>query len=287
MAAPIDLGSPTPHRLIGRDLASFGDRTAIVTADGEISYRALAARVEQAARRLGAGRRLVLVAGSNSVDAVVAYLGALAAGHPVLLAPPDDAVIGSLAAAYDPDVVVRRTGGRWAYDERRTGSAHELHPELALLLSTSGSTGSPKLVRLSYENLRANAESIATYLGIRDTDRAATTLPLHYCYGLSVLNSHLIRGVGIILTGLSVADACFWELFRRARGTSLAGVPYTFTLLERFGFDAMELPHLRYVTQAGGRMAPDRVRHYAELGRRRGWDLFVMYGQTEATARIA
>src|SRR4051794_5854068 len=148
---PIELDAPVPHRLIGRDLASFGDRTAIVTAGGELSYRALADRVERAARRLGTGRRLVLLAGSTTVDAVVAYLAALAAGHPVLLAPDDDAVIESLTAAYDPDVVVRAAGGRRQYAERRAGSAHDLHPELALLLSTSGSTGSPKLVRLSYE----------------------------------------------------------------------------------------------------------------------------------------
>jgi acyl-coenzyme A synthetase/AMP-(fatty) acid ligase/peptidoglycan/LPS O-acetylase OafA/YrhL len=287
MSGLLDLGVPAPHPLLGRGLAAFGGRIALVTADEEISYEDLAARVARAAAALGATRRLVLVAGANSVDAVVGYLGALAAGHVVLLVPDDDAVVESLTAAYDPDVVCRTADGSWHLAERRPGSVHELHPDLALLLSTSGSTGSPKLVRLSYENLRANAESIAAYLGIRGGDRAATTLPLHYCYGLSVLHSHLVRGAATILTGLSVADARFWELFRRVRGTSIAGVPYTFTLLDRVGFDTMELPHLRYVTQAGGRMPPDRVRHYAELGRRRGFDLFVMYGQTEATARMA
>lgn len=285
--APLDLESAAPYQPLGCDLAVFGDRVALVTEQGELSYRDLAARVKQAARLLGAGRRLVLVTGANSVDAVVTYLGALAAGHPVLLTSGDDAVIQSLTEAYDPDVVVRAIGGRWTYLERRAGSAHILHPELALLLSTSGSTGSPKLVRLSYEGLRANAESIATYLAIADTDRAATTLPMHYSYGLSVVNSHLLRGAGLILTDLSVADTCFWTLFRRARGTSFAGVPYTFSLLDRVGFDAMRLPDLRYVTQAGGRLEPGRVRHYAELGRQRGWDFFVMYGQTEATARMA
>ncbi|MEU7901673.1 AMP-binding protein [Actinoplanes sp. NPDC049118] len=272
---------------LGADLAAFGDRTALITADEHVSYAELAARIDVAARSFGDRRRLILIAGGNAVDAVAKYLGALAAGHAVLLVPDDDAVIESLTATYDPDVVCRPAGARWAITERRSGSAHVLHPDLALLLSTSGSTGSPKLVRLSYENLRANAESIAAYLGIRHTDRAATTLPLHYCYGLSVLHSHLVRGAGIILTGLSVADADFWALFRRARGTCLAGVPYTFTLLDRVGFDAMDLPDLRYVTQAGGRMPADQVRRYAELGRRRGWDLFVMYGQTEATARMA
>ncbi|HEU4426858.1 MAG TPA: AMP-binding protein, partial [Pilimelia sp.] len=276
----IDLLAGTRTVPFARDLAAHGDRTAIVTRDGALSYRELAARVSATARRLGTERRLILLAAGNSVDALVAYLAALGAGHPILLVPGDSAeAVGSLAAAYDPDVVIGPAGGRWIIDERRAVSAHALHPDLALLLSTSGSTGSPKLVRLSHGNLQANAESIAEYLGIRPGDRAATTLPMHYCYGLSVINSHLLRSAGLILTALSVADSCFWELFRRARGTTFAGVPYTFDLLDRVGFAGMRLPHLRYVTQAGGRLAADRVARYAALGRRQGWDLFVMYGQ--------
>ncbi|GEB61295.1 AMP-binding protein [Streptomyces gardneri] len=271
------------------DLALHGDRTALVTAEGTLSYRELSERVAETALRLGPRRRLVLLPGANTVGALVVHLAALAAGHPVLLVPGDHPeAVAALTSAYDPDVVIHpEPGDEWRIEERRAASAHTLHPDLALLLSTSGSTGSPKLVRLSYENLQANAESIATYLDIRDTDRAATTLPMHYCYGLSVIHSHLLRGAGVVLTGLSVADACFWDLFRSAGGTALAGVPYTFDLLDRVGFADMELPRLRYVTQAGGRLAPERVAHYATLGRRRGWDLFVMYGQTEATARMA
>ncbi|MGN9908795.1 AMP-binding protein [Phytohabitans sp. LJ34] len=265
-----------------QNLASFGDRPALITTDGSVSYADLAARAEEVARRLGPARRLVQVEGGNSVDALVAYLGALAGDHPVLLVPPGPSG-AAVAAAYDPDVVIGPSGPR----EVRPGSAHDLHPDLALLLSTSGSTGSPKLVRLSHDNLRANAASIAEYLDIRAEDRAATTLPMHYCYGLSVVNSHLLRGAGLILTDLSVADAAFWDHFRSARGTAFAGVPYTFDLLDRTGFASMRLPSLRYVTQAGGRLAPDRVARYAAQGRRDGWKFFVMYGQTEATARMA
>ncbi|WP_228472899.1 AMP-binding protein [Streptomyces cyaneochromogenes] len=272
-----------------RHLAAYGDRAALITPSGEVSYRSLAERVAATAERLGPVRRLVLLAGANRADALVVHLAALAAGHPVLLVPGDSTgTIEALTAAYDPDVVARPDGhGTWVLDERRSESAHTLHPDLALLLSTSGSTGSPKLVRLSADNLQANAESIATYLGIHDSDRAATTLPMHYCYGLSVIHSHLLRGAGLLLTDRSVADTDFWEEFRAARGTSLAGVPYTFDLLDRVGFEQMRLPHLRYITQAGGRLAPERVGHYVELGRRAGWELFVMYGQTEATARMA
>jgi acyl-CoA synthetase (AMP-forming)/AMP-acid ligase II len=267
-------------------LARHGDAPALVTGDGTaIGYRELAGRVDEVMRVLGtAERRLVLVAGANAVEPIVAYLAALAAGHPVLLVPGErPEVVDAIAAAYDPDVVVGAAG----IEERRDGTAHELHDDLALLLSTSGSTGSPKLVRLSRENVQSNAEAIADYLQIRSTDRAATTLPMHYCYGLSVINSHLAVGAAVVLTELSVVDGCFWELFRRERATSFAGVPYTFELLDRVGFAEMGLPHLRYVTQAGGRMAPEQVARWAAHGRTHGWDLFVMYGQTEATARMA
>ena len=135
----------------------------------------------------------------------------------------------------------------------------------------------------------ANARSIADYLDLRASDVAITSLPLHYCYGLSVLHSHLLVGASVVLTDLSVADACFWDLAGRTGVTGLAGVPHTYALLDavHFGPALPELPALRYLTQAGGRMAPDRVREYAGLARERGVDLFVMYGQTEATARMA
>src|SRR5690606_41863517 len=127
----------------------------------------------------------------------------------------------------------RAVPGRLRHAAGREGTRHDLHPDLALLLSTSGSTGSPKLVRLSQRNLQSNAEAIATYLDIRPSDRAVTSLPLHYCYGLSVVNSHLLRGASVILTDRSVADPEFWDRFRELRATGCAGVPYTFDPLDR------------------------------------------------------
>lgn len=270
------------------DLARFGDRAAIHVDGGTLSYRDLADRVDSVARSLGTVRRLVALEAENTLSSLVAYLAALAAGHPLLILPPGrgEAAEG-LIAAYDPDVVVRSAGNGPGLEVRREGTRHRLHPELALLLSTSGSTGSPKLVRLSAEGLQANAEAIARYLDLRPRDTAATTLPLSYCYGMSVVNSHLAAGASIALTDTSVVDPCFWELLRAREVTSFAAVPYTFDLLERVGFAEMDLPSLRYITQAGGRLDPERVRAYTHLGQRRGWDLFVMYGQTEATARMA
>jgi acyl-CoA synthetase (AMP-forming)/AMP-acid ligase II len=281
----------TVHPIVER-LRTFDERIAVrcpdrADTDGavpestrQVTYARLAALVEGYAAELGPARRLVALAARNDLASLVAYLGALSAGCVVLLT---EQITAELRDAYDPDVLIE--GGRARVV--REHSAHRLHPDLALLLSTSGSTGSPKLVRLSARNLRANAAAIAEYLAIGPEDCAATTLPMFYCYGLSVVHSHLLRGASLLLTDRSVLDTEFWHAFRECRATSFAAVPYTIDLLDRIDFARMNLPHLRYVTQAGGRLAPRRVREYAELGRANGWDFVVMYGQTEATARMA
>ncbi len=267
------------------DHARFGAAPAVLAGDEVLTHAELARRVADRAATWGPARRLVLVEGANDLDSLVAYLAALQHGHVALVVPDGrPAQRDATVAAYDPDVVCT-TGAR--DDVRRPTSAHDLHPDLALLLSTSGTTGSPKLVRLSRDNVAANAAAIADYLALTPADRAVTTLPLHYCYGLSVLHSHLAVGASVVLTDLSVVDACFWDLFTRTGVTGLAGVPHTFDLLAASGFEDRDLPTLRRVTQAGGRLAPEDVRRWSRSGRSRGWDLVVMYGATEATARMA
>ncbi len=248
-------------------LGGLPDDPALIVGSFVMTYDELTTAVLAEAARLGP-RRLHVHPMRNDVDSVVRLLAALAAGHPVVLVGADEGTRhDEISAVYE--------------------GATDLHPDLAVLLSTSGSTGSPKLVRLSRDNLVANAESVAEYLTLVPEDRAITSLPLHYCYGLSVLTSHLASGASIVLTDLSVADECFWNLATTHRVTSFAGVPYTFDLLESSGFADRVLPDLRYVTQAGGRMEPAQVKRFAALGRERGFDLYVMYGQTEATARMA
>ena len=241
----------------------------------------LARRVADLADRMppaATGRRLVHLPLARDVAGVVGHLAVLAAGHVALVTGPD---AESITARFAPDLRVA--------DERietlSQHATHLLHPDLALLLSTSGSTGSPKLVRLSRHNLRSNAAAIAQALGLGPQDRAITPLPLHYCYGLSVLHSTLHAGGSVVVTDRSVTDDEFWREHTEQRVTVLAGVPHTFDLIgSRL---RGTLPDLRLVTQAGGALAPDRVTELTELGRAKGWQLAVMYGQTEATARMA
>lgn len=161
-----------------------------------------------------------------------------------------------------------------------------LHPELALLLTTSGSTGSPKLVRLSGRNLAANAASIVQYLELGADERPITTLPMNYSYGMSVVNSHMLAGAPILLTTGGILEREFWDMVRREGATSLAGVPYTYQMLHRLGFTGMELPRLRYLTQAGGKLASELHREFAVWAAETGRRFYVMYGQTEAAPRM-
>lgn len=268
------------------------DAPALVADGVLVSYAELSALIRERRGQLGETRRLVMIAAANGLEPIVTYLAALEGGHPVFLVSDsaDEASLAHRAALterFRPDVIAEHGPQGWTLDERHPGSQHAFHPELALLATTSGSTGSPKLVRLSYDNLRSNAAAIAEYLRLEPCDRAATTLPLQYCYGLSVVNSHLLAGASILLTRRSVTDEEFWQEASAHSITSFAGVPYTFEMLEAGGFAERSVPSLRYLTQAGGRLSPEVTRRFARFGRERGFELFVMYGQTEATARMA
>ena len=269
-------------------LEAKGDRTALRTGDGaEISYAELARRADAVGKdlraRTGRDRGLLLIEMANTPGAVAAYLGALRARWPVMLATEGKGDPGTdLVTRFGPDLIWRN-GILMA----GPGKEGDLHPDLGVMLSTSGSTGSTKLVRLSRANLHENARSIAEYLDLTPDRVAVTTLPMHYSYGLSVLNSFLLAGAQVALSDASVIDPGFRPFLDHAGVTDLAGVPYTYELFERMGLRDDPPATLRAMTQAGGRLSPDLVVRYGEFSRDRGLRFFVMYGQTEATARMA
>lgn len=277
------------------------DRGAVALVDEagrSISYSELHASVETAACALRErGQRcLGMLLATNRRASLVAYLACLRAGHiPLLLSPAlPDALKCSLLASYRPRWVMGEEDARevlagsgipvrWLGEH---GGDMQPHPDLGLLLSTSGSTGSARLVRLSCSALEANAASISQFLGLGTGERAITTLPPHYSYGLSVINSHLRAGACVVLNEHGVLEREFWTKVQASAPTSMAGVPSTYQMLHRVGLAGRDLPSLRTLTQAGGRLEDRLIRSFHALSQRRGWRFFVMYGQTEATARI-
>jgi acyl-CoA synthetase (AMP-forming)/AMP-acid ligase II len=160
------------------------------------------------------------------------------------------------------------------------------HPDLGVMLATSGSTGNPRFVRLSRAGVLANTASIIEALGIDHTDVSISSLPSYYSYGMSVLNTHLSAGATFVVEAGGVIQRPFWDAVSAHQVTSLSCVPYQYEILRRIRFDPAAHPSLRTLTQAGGRMGPERLRDVHALIHSVGGRLFVMYGQTEAGPRM-
>lgn len=261
---------------------------AVVETNGHThSYSALFERVirkEFSLAELGE-RTLGFLLCNNQLEDLTLYLACLRQGHvPLLLSahtPPEQ--LAALQATYQPQWIATQ-----GYPvPQAVASRPDLHSELALLLNTSGSTGSPRLVRLSRTALQANASSIASYLELDAEERAITSLPMHYSYGLSVINSHLLVGATLVLNTDSVLSREFLQRLHEQSVTSLAGVPYMYQMLHRTAFFKQELPELRTLTQAGGRLDEKLTRLVSDHAQASGRRFFVMYGQTEACARIS
>lgn len=284
-------------------VANHADRILLQCDDGEAFAYAAVAGIAAEPAFCETRRALVFCLCDNDPGGILGYFGLLYANAvPMMISaglPADrlrdlfdiyrpayvwlpESRIGEFAAAK----ITHRFKGYCLLATSVTAQA-PLNDALALLLGTSGSTGNPKFVRLSHANLLANARSIVTYLQIGADEKPITTLPPTYSYGLSILNSHVLAGSTIALTAKTFFDRGFWDFLKATAATSFGGVPYHYEMLKKLRFAKMELPSLRYVTQAGGRMEPDAMRDFAAVCAAMGVRFFSMYGQTEATARMS
>ncbi|SDH87950.1 AMP-binding protein [Nonomuraea jiangxiensis] len=260
-------------------------RLVVAGEPGGLTGDELSDHVTRAAEALSRLRPGPLFCGMrNNLTSVLRYLAAWRSERPIALLDPDlsAGALAELVARFRPAALLGFThASDGSPPPRRELPAP--HPDLAVLLATSGSTGNPRLVRLSRRAVLANATAIVTALSVRPGDISPTSLPLHYSYGLSVLNSHLAAGATVVLTEAGLLERSFWTHLDAHRCTSLAAVPYQYEMLRRLRFDRSEHPALTTLTQAGGRLSPELVTQFAGQADR----FYVMYGQTEATARIA
>ena len=282
---------------------NYSELPAVITDRGEvITYRQLQRETVTFSRNI-TRRCLVFSLCNNSIGALVGYVGSIIHNHvPLLLdASMDLDSLGKLIDLYRPaflwvpTVKASQFEGfqsvyeSWDYTLLKASFDwdYPLFDDLALLLTTSGSTGSPKLVRLSLDNLMANAQSIVEYLQLDQTERPITTLPMNYSYGMSIINSHLTVGATLLMTSSSLMEKKFWSFFKEQSATSFGGVPYTYEILDKLRFYKMELNSLRTMTQAGGRLSQVLQRKFAEYAQSTGKRFCVMYGQTEASPRMS
>ena len=280
-------------------LDTYSNRIAVISDDRTCrSYRELIS-VADLLLSNAEPRSILFLQCENSFASIASYIGCLRRRIvPFLLSAelPKERY-DALLQLYRPQYICCRTD--WYAEGEECAAAEGYHllktgfapvavnPELAVMITTSGSTGSTKFVMQSYSNVQCNTDSIIEYLGITKDDRAITTLPMSYTYGLSIIQTHLAAGACIIATNASLMQRQFWDLLREQKATTFGGVPYTYEMLRRMRFDRMDLPCLRYLTQAGGRLSKELQLEFAEICRSKQMRFIVMYGQTEATARMS
>ncbi len=284
------------------DLEKFSDNIALEDDHGgRLTYGQLNANAQALANDIGR-RCLVFSLCRNEIGSVLGYVAFVNNGIvPVQLnSHLESGLLDNLLAAYEPSYLwVPRDQVElfpdmdevWsAYDycllKTQYSREYKLNDELALLITTSGSTGSPKLVRQSAVNLLDNATSIAEYLKLDASERPITTLPMNYVYGLSIINSHFLVGATLLLTEKTLMQKEFWTFFKEAEATSFGGVPYTYEMLDKLRFYRMDLPSLRTMTQAGGKITPELHEKFAAYASEKGKNFVVMYGAAEATSRM-
>jgi len=156
-----------------------------------------------------------------------------------------------------------------------------------LLLSTSGTTGSPKMVRLSEDNLFFNSQSICTYLKINKSNSCITTLSPSYSYAISIINSHLLSGAKIFINNYNIVNPKFWKFVQKNKITSLSFVPDQFEILANYNFFNKKLKTVKYMTSAGGRLNENVLNYLKEYSEKNLISFYIMYGQTEASPRIS
>lgn len=244
-------------------------------------------------------RTMIFIKCINSVGAALGYLSALS-NHivPLLISNNIDRdLLNNLINTYQPEYIwepIFNTTAQdvifEAYDYKLVNTGYpavQMHDSLSMLLTTSGSTGSPKLVRHSYNNLESQGRHISEFFELTTDDRALADLPIHYTMGLSVLTSFLYAGASCYLTGYNVLDPEYWDFWKTNKITVFTNIPYTYEILSKMKFFKMDLPNLRIITQGGGKLKDELYVKCADYASNTNRKFIPTYGQTEGTARMA
>lgn len=243
-------------------------------------------------------RSLFFILCKNNIETITAYISVLRSRDVAFLFPHDidKDEIEKLIRLYEPNYIWEPSSMEKSNSIYNCGSyrlivnssiEHKLNDSLRILLPTSGTLGGSKFVQLSEENLISNTKSIVEYLELDKNERALLSMPISYSFGLSILNTHLHVGATTLVTDLSIISKEFSMFIDKYRPTSISGVPYFYSMLQRLRLLEKGFDSLKYLTQAGGKLDDKTIEYFQKITAKNGQDFIVMYGQTEATARIS
>lgn len=246
-------------------------------------------------------RAVVFCLCENTVGSLIGFIGCYDNGRiPLLLDEAlDRGLLSTLMEKYTPAMlwVPRRAASEFPYelvyeahDYALLKTGHEVYPvneQLSMLLTTSGSTGCPKLVRHKYGNIEANARNVAVAFGWTIEERPICSLPMNYTMGLNVINTHLYTGCTLLLTSASLASPLFWDFIKRERGSNFTGVPFSYEIFSKLRFQRMKLPYLTTLASGGGKLTDKMFLALADYAQEQGKRFIPSFGTTETSARLA
>jgi len=286
-----------------KKLESFKNKIALISDNShKLTYSELVQNINNFIRYLEDKKKLVFLLGQNNFETIIGYLSFIKKGYTVVFLDfkINDFFLKKLISIYKPDyifsekhklknpklfVYVLEQNSYRLYKKKFTKEL-PLNKDLMLMMTTSGSTGSPKFVRQSYENVESNTESIIKYLNIKKSDVTITSLPISYVYGLSIINTHLFKGSTIIMTNISIFEKIFWNLVNKYKVSSFGGVPFQYNIIEKI-FRKSVPRSLKYTTQAGGKMNHLLLKNIINIYKKNKIKFIQMYGAAEATSRMS
>lgn len=266
-----------------------------------LTYGELTEIMKETGKYISSGS-VVMCLCRNIVGAVSGYLGIIEKGSvPLLLSSGiDRLLLNNLSDIYRPSYIWMPEEMVWECEKEKTvyrklgyrlvktgNLQYPLHPQLQLLMTTSGSTGSPKLVRYKKGNLESNARNVAKAFGWSREERGICDLGMQYTMGLNVINSHLYAGATVLLTTYNLMSSNFWDYVRDKKATNFTGVPFSYEILSRLHFTEMDLPHLTTLAQGGGKLTDRRFTEYAEYAAKNNKRFVATFGTTETAARLS
>ena len=286
-----------------KKLNKFKNRKAIILENGEtFTYNQLDREAKLISKKLPLKKKLIFLLGENNIETIIGYIAFTRQGFSVAILDfkINNIFFTNLIKLYNPSFIFCSRDKQknlknfkeilkfktFVLNQNLKEKEYKINKDLMLLMSTSGTTGSPKLVRQSYENIASNTKNISKYLKIKKEDVTITSLPFSYVYGLSVINSHLYSGSTIVLTNRSIIEKEFWNMVKQFNVNNFSGVPYSYSIIERIG--KKSLSHkIRYSTQAGGKMNYELINRIINIYKDKKIKFIQMYGSAEATSRMS
>lgn len=284
------------------NIKKYKNNVALYTKDNEIIKYSQILRDIEIFKKYFKTKKIIIILAENSYEFIAAYISAIRNNQLIILVNPNinDNDLINLNKKYSPEYLFCNKKKNIPKNYKKIldfknfillknykKKKYSINQNLSCLLSTSGTTGDSKFVKISIHNLLYNSKGISNFLKITSIDKSITTMPPFYSYALSIINTHLMNGAKIILNDYSLIDRRFWNLYKKFKPNNLNGVPYNYEILDKIKFHDMKLKNLRYITQAGGKLNKELKEKFIKTCVDKKISFFVMYGQTEASPRIS